>query len=220
MQRARARRVHGARHGLARGAGQVPPPGSPAPCRAPPPARPGDGTRPRRRPALETPPDILLETLYQSLAFFYVNPILSALGLSFIPDVPARPARLRVDRWACLSSRSCRRAPPARVLIAALGPAGLRRRHRAGAPRRPGRLQLCQRVVRARSSPVSTRAVFRPERRAQTRACTRRSLMLLPLMVADRKGQGVRRKLPLYVATQARRRARPPPRAARARAGG
>lgn len=58
--------------------------------------RPCDGTRPRRRPALETPPDILLETLYQSLAFFYVNPIMSSLGLSFIPDVPARPARPRV----------------------------------------------------------------------------------------------------------------------------
>jgi len=90
-----ARRVHRARHGVARGAGQVPPPGSLAPRRAPP-ARPCDGTRPRRRPALETPPDILLETLYQSLAFFYVNPIMSSLGLSFIPDVPARPARPRV----------------------------------------------------------------------------------------------------------------------------
>ena len=47
---------------------------------------------------LETPPSLLLEVLYQSLAFFYVNPVLNAVGLSFIPDVPVRErARPAVD---------------------------------------------------------------------------------------------------------------------------
>lgn len=50
---------------------------------------------------LETPPDIIMETLYQSLAFFYVNPILNAFGLSFIPDVPVRPV------VACLPAQPC-----------------------------------------------------------------------------------------------------------------
>lgn len=47
-------------------------------------------SRAARSPVLETPPSLLLEVLYQSLAFFYVNPVLNALGLSFIPDVPVR----------------------------------------------------------------------------------------------------------------------------------
>ncbi|KAK9826114.1 hypothetical protein WJX81_004563 [Elliptochloris bilobata] len=82
-------------------------------------------------PVLETPPSLLLEVLYQSLAFFYVNPVLNALGLSFIPDVPVHPVGLGVfnfiNAW---------------------------------------------------------------------------SMMLLPLMFADRKGEGVRRKLPLWLGTQ------------------
>jgi len=41
-------------------------------------------------PVLETPPDVLAEVFDESLNFFFVNPALHSVGISFLPD-PARP---------------------------------------------------------------------------------------------------------------------------------
>lgn len=42
-------------------------------------------------PALQTPPEVLLEVFHESLNFFYVNIGLTAAGLSFVPSVACPP---------------------------------------------------------------------------------------------------------------------------------
>lgn len=57
-------------------------------------------------PVWQTPPEVINEVLLSSINFFYVNSGLTALGLSFIPDIPVHPVTLGlfnfVNAWSMM----------------------------------------------------------------------------------------------------------------------